>query len=541
MQRAHLSRTHALSFAFSAMLIACGDFAAPPSVGEQRASVPQALARQPVMRWLGRYTSEAGFDSLGAEIVAFHAPSAKLVVSSMGARRVEIVSIRDPGAPALVSTLSLADYGSFPTSVAVNAVGIVAVAVAANDLQSPGSVVLFDIAGNALGSVQVGAKPDMLTFTPNGRTILVANEGEPSSDYLVDPEGSVSIVPLRWGWPPVRQEDVRTVSFAGFNEAELDPSVRIHGIGSTVAQDLEPEYVAVSDDSQTAWVTLQENNALAVVDVRRAIVRRLVGLGFQDHSLPGFGLDASDKDDATHIANYPILGMRLPDGIEAFRVRGRQYLITANEGDAREYDALTEEVRCAKLTLDPGAYPDAETLLDKAALGRLNCSSIDGDVDGDGDIDQMYSYGTRSFSIYDGRGQLLFDSGDEFEQTIAALDPDHFNYNDDDNDSFDSRSDNKGPEPEAVVTGRIRGRTYAFIGLERVGGIMMYDVSSPEQPAFVQYLNSRDFSGEPALGTAGYLGPEGIAFIDAAASPTRKALLAVAFEMSGTTSIFEVD
>lgn len=501
---------------------------------------PQSWAR-PTMTFLGRYTSEFGFDSRGAEIVAYHPLSARLFVSNAGAQRIDVVDIGDPSEPQLVNTIDTSPFGAHANSVAANDWGVVAVAIEAEDPQAPGTLALFDIEGRPLGSVTVGAMPDMVTFTPDGRTILTANEAEPSTDYLTDPEGSVSIVSLRRRWPLVRQRDVRTADFVAWNGAVLDPSIRVKGPGASAAQDFEPEYIAVSADSRTAWVTLQENNALAVIDVPSATVTSVVGLGVNDRSQPGNGLDASDKDDAINIATYPISSLPLPDGIAAFRSRGKEYLITANEGDVREYDAFSEEVRCAELELDPDQYPDADELMNKKALGRLSCSLMDGDVDGDGDIDRIHSFGNRSFSIWDAAGRQIFDSGDEIEQTLAALDPEHFNSNNDDNDSFDTRSDNKGPEPEGVAVGRIRGRNYAFIGLERVGGILMYDLNCPEAPEFVQYLNTRDYSGSPEDGTAGDLAPEGLTFIPAWDSPNRRALLVVANEVSGTTAILEID
>ena len=297
----------------------------------------------------------------------------------------------------------------------------------------------------------------------------------------------------------------------------------------------------MSPNSRTAWVTLQENNAIGVIDIRRARVTRLLGLGYKDHSLPGAGLDASDKDDSVNIANYPLHGMYLPDGIDSFRSLGRWYLITANEGDAREYEAFEEEKRCGKLTLDPTAFPNAEQLQDAAALGRLTCTTVQGDVDGDGDFDELYSFGARSFTIWDTHGRLVFDSGDQLEQITAAAYPDEFNCKDDENASFDERSDAKGPEPEGVVVGRRRGHSYAFIGLERIGGIVVYDVTFAWAPRFIQYINTRDFAGDPEAGTAGDLATEGLVYIPARESPTRKALLAAAFEVSGTTVLFEFD
>lgn len=268
-------------------------------------------------------------------------------------------------------------------------------------------------------------------------------------------------------------------------------------------------------------------------------------LGLTDETAPvvlgiidfeGNALDASDRDGEINIQNLPIFGLYQPDAIAAYEVDGKTFYVTANEGDARD-----EDVRVKDIVLDPEAFPNADFLQQDEVLGRLEVSSIDGDIDGDGDYDQLFAYGGRSFSIWDDRGNLVFDSGDDFERIIAEELPEFFNSTNDDNDSFDSRSDAKGPEPEGVVVGEIDGAQYAFVGLERVGGIMVYNISDPTDPAYVTYINTRDFSGDPEAGTAGDLGPEGLAFIGADDSPTGKPQLVVAHEVSGTTTVFDIE
>jgi hypothetical protein len=287
-------------------------------------------------------------------------------------------------------------------------------------------------------------------------------------------------------------------------------------------------------------VTLQENNALAVVDVRKAKVTALVALGTKDHDTVANAFDASNRDDAINILPWPVVGMYQPDAIASYRARGKTYLVTANEGDARDYDAFSEEERVADLVLDPTAYPNAQELQLDENLGRLNSTTATGDTDGDGDIDLIHAYGARSFSIWSAEGELVYDSGSDFERITADLIPDDFNSTNDENGSFDNRSDDKGPEPEAVAVGRVFGRSFAFIGLERVGGIMVYDVSNPVAPRFVQYINNRDFAGDAAAGTAGDLGPEGVLFIPRSKSPIKAPLLVVTNEISGTTTLYAV-
>ncbi|MEW5976986.1 MAG: choice-of-anchor I family protein [Acidobacteriota bacterium] len=275
------------------------------------------------------------------------------------------------------------------------------------------------------------------------------------------------------------------------------------------------------------------------MDLERSVFTRLVGLGFKDHSLAANKLDASDWDSGINIANWPVFGMYQPDGLAAFQIQGVTYLVSANEGDTRDYSAYSEESRVRNLLLDPVSFPNAAVLQANSNLGRLTVTSANGDVDLDGDYDQLFVPGTRSFSVWSDTGQLLFDSGDQLEQLIASAIPAHFNANNDAND-FDSRSDNKGPEPEGLCLGKAYGRPYLFLGLERVGGVVVYDLSEPTQPRLVQYLNNRDFSGDPEAGTAKDLGPEGLTFIHQSESPTHTPLLVVANEVSGTTTIFEI-
>ncbi len=487
---------------------------------------------------LGTYESGV-FDEGAAEIGAYDKKSKRYFVTNADENTVDVLDVSDPENPTLDFTIELDAYGAGVNSVAVDK-GVVAVAVEAATATDNGRVVFFDTDGDYLNDLEVGALPDMLIFTPNGKYLLVANEGEPNDAYDVDPEGTISIIDMKGKVSKLDADDVTTADFTAFNNATLDVSIRIFGPNATVAQDLEPEYITVSSDSKTAYVTLQENNAIAVVDIKKGEVTALHGLGFKDHSVAGQGIDASDKDNGINIATWPVYGIFMPDAIASYSYKGETYLVTANEGDARDYDGFSEEERVKDLTLDPTIFPNAATLQQDAKLGRLTVTTVNGDTDNDGDYDELYAFGTRSFSIFSSDGTLVYDSKDDFEQTTATELPDDFNSGNDENDSFESRSDNKGPEPEGVTLGEVNGRTYAFIGLERVGGIMVYDITNPESPSFVHYINNRDFSGDAEAGSAKDLGPEGITFIPKSSSPTKTPLLVVTNEVSGTTTFYEV-
>lgn len=489
----------------------------------------------------GTYSSGL-FDEGAAEIAAYDRSSRRLFVTNASANSVDVLNIRNIRKPRLKFTIDLSPYGGGVNSVAVKD-GIVALAVEAEVKQDPGSVVFFDVYGNYLSEVEAGALPDMVTFTPDGLKVLVANEGEPDDAYTNDPLGTVSIIDLSAGIANLTQDDVTTVDFTGFDGEDVSP-VRIFGPGASVSQDLEPEYIAVSEDSSTAWVTLQENNAIATIDLENGLVTSLTGLGVKNHNSITNGLDASDKDDEIAIKAWPVVGMFQPDSIARFTVDDQEYLVIANEGDARDYDGFSEEARVKDegddFIVDEEAYPDIEELKENENIGRLKITTATGDTDGDGDIDILHAYGARSFSILNSEGEMIYDSGSEFERIIAEVNPENFNSGNDENDSFDSRSDDKGPEPEGLTTGTVYGRTYAFIGLERDGGIMVYDISTPASPHFVQYISNRNFDGDPEAGTAGDLGPEGLLFISAADSPNRQPLLVVTNEISGTTTIYRI-
>jgi hypothetical protein len=897
-----------------------------------------------------------------AEISAFDPKTKRLFVVNFSAAAIDVLDLSDPTQPKKLFAIDVKPYGASANSVAVRD-GLVAVAVEASPKTDPGKAVFFDADGKFINAVTVGALPDMLTFTPNGQKVLVANEGEPNDDYSVDPLGSVSIIDLKGGAKNLTQANVKQVTFESFdNNGSLDASIRIFGQKksgekSTLAEDLEPEYIAVSHDSKKAWVTCQENNAIAVLDIEAGVFTDLFGLGFKDHNLiettlktyefqnlpvlgktekgqeillggfsglwfegkdpsgklnfvthtdrgpnaeptgllrpfllpnftpeivrfevnphngkvtikeriplrvskdvkltglpnitlgggaanspyndetpvdlfnqmlpldplgadlegivvdkdgsfwmvdeyrpaiyhfdakgvlikryvpigtaaaagkpagtygeevlpavlaqrrqnrgfealamdggklyafiqsplrnpatlsnatlngmrnirivefdpatnatkqyiyimdnPNLGgvgntradkigdavalsngeflvierdddavpddpesliekkiyrfkignatdvsaftgnvgatgktvdqltqaellangirpiaktlyadlntvgynkvqkveglalidkntvavlndndfgvsditidtnagtfernsppepivlgiinvlgnnaLDASDRDNAINITNWPVKGMYQPDGIAAFRHKGQTFLITANEGDAREWGAFNEEARVSSLTLDPTKFPNAATLKQNANLGRLTVTNKMGDWDNDGDFDELFVFGARSVSIWTEFGQLVWDSGDTLERITAASNPADFNSNNNANGTFDTRSDNKGPEPEDVKVAQLWGRTFAFVGLERIGGVVVFDITDPCNPDFVQYINTRNFTGAP-----GDLGPEGLLVIEAHDSPTKNPLLVVCNEISGTIRIFEI-
>lgn len=537
----------------------------------------------PTMEPIGRYAS-GSFHKGASEIVAWHKASKTIFVVNASDKTVDILDgsslksepLKNPTKDANIRKVGKINLQSFIPNVplgAANSVSIhndlLAVAVEHRNRQAKGVVMLFKLSPEG-GAVfndykKVGSLPDMVTFTPDGKKLLTANEGEPSFDYKVDPEGSVSVIAVT---SDGKLKEPRTADFTAFNKGEvrhgeLSENVRVFGRDASVAEDLEPEFIAVSDDSTKAYVTLQENNALAVVDVEAASIESILPLGFKDFGQ--YPIDASNKDGGVNLQKWSgVYGMYQPDTIASYSVDGKTYIVSANEGDARDYWYSTsskeeclssgglkyddedgclgysEEVRVKKIDVD-ASHPNAESAKDKKKLARLKITTTLGDVDQDGEFEKLYSYGARSFSIWSDSGELVFDSGSDFEQITAAALGKDFNNNDE-KTKGDNRSDDKGPEPEALALGEVNGRQYAFIGLERTGGVFMYDISNPESPEYVSYVHNRDFEADAKkdTGNAGDLSPEGMKFVAAKDSPTGSALLIIGHEVSGSTLVYEV-
>lgn len=525
---------------------------------------------------IGRYESGV-FGKSAAEIVDYHVASHLAFVVNAQSGMVDAISLESVETQAVdaaeastlsnlekVYSLDVATDAELTGLGSVNSISIygdlLAAAVeraddAGNATQGNGVIAFYQLsdvdAPSFIKTVNVGALPDNVVFTHDGTKVIIANEGEPNDAYTVDPEGSISIIEM------VDNIPADTATLITFNEFdagnarhdELSDLIKLNGPGASVSEDLEPEYIAVSKDNQYAYVSLQENNAIAVINLADNTVEAINALGLKDYGKAGNEIDASDKDDAINITAYEgVYGMYQPDTIASYQWRDQDFIVTANEGDARDYDGFSEEERAEDLLLDPN-HPQILTAQDKTQLGRLKITTSMGDDDGDGDMDKIVSYGARSFSIWTHDGQQVFDSASQFERITAAIFGDNFN-NHNEESKGDSRSDDKGPEPEALAIGEIGDKKYAFIGLERTGGFMVYDITNPFDVSFIDYVINRDFdidfeidgddiSGQPEL--AGDLGPEGMKFIGADMNLTGKPLLVIGNEVSGTTSVYQLD
>ena len=524
---------------------------------------------------VGRWVSGSGLG--GAEITAYDAKSFRMFVTNGATNQIDIVDIKNPKKPVLFGRINLAKSGVVGIqSVAVKD-GIVAIAaVMSTNKAEAGRVFLADVNGklvpSALTGIAVGSLPDSIHFSPNGQYVITANEGEPTSYCLTngtlptttDPNGSISIIDIS-----KKKLTATTIDFSAFDvrkDALTYTGARVFGPNATVAQDLEPEFITISNDSNYAWVTLQENNAIATIDLTTKTIIAVNGLGFKNFNTGG--LDSSDKDNAINITTKNVYGMYQPDGIAQMTIGETTYLITANEGDAREYaclmggtDAATLEAEDVRFGKNAASTVDA-TLKTDAVAGRLKVTpftpaSVTGaPITAKTTVSDAYSYGARSFSVWKATTlegvftmDQVFDSGSSMEKQLASLAPTRFNADWNTTtgliNAVDSRSGGKGPEPEGLGIGTAYGRMWMVVGLERDGGLMLYDMTNPTAPEFKSYINTSNPAGNMLQSTkkiaaAGDVSPEGILIISPKDSPTGKALVIASYELSGTVGIYEI-
>lgn len=591
------------AIAITALLSGCtldGDNGATGPSGPQGApgiAGPQGLQGSPgidasrsiKLSLIGRSLIEAEKGS--AEIIQYHAATQTVYATWTAQNKVAMIPLINLGEGALNNTFTADTLTetSFDIESSVNGVkisgmnslavngDILAVAVEPEDKTAPGYILFYNDLNNSnptfMKAVTVGSLPDMVTFTPDGTKVIVANEGEPNDDYSIDPDGSISIIEIDNNVPAdTATRLILNAATVGASKADLaaqnvlfpspaDGTI-INGktIITSLAADLEPEYVTATNE--VAYVSLQENNALAIVDLSDFSVT-IKALGFK--SWDGLQIDAQEDGTVSFGQYSGLVGAYMPDTITNYTWNGRPFIVTANEGGAREYFFdVADEAACVaangidydeddgclawideykiKNIKDAGITVQANSALEKyldSEINSLRITMAAGDMDNNGELDTPVAYGARSFSIWDQNGNVVYDSGDDMEVITAALYGANFN-NTDDKNAPDDRSENKGPEPEAVTVGMIDNKQYAFIGLERTGGVMVYDVTNPFNVSFVDYVNNRDLTEGLDINLIGDLAPESIVFVPASDSPTNRALLLVGYEVSGTVSVYQI-
>jgi hypothetical protein len=471
-----------------------------------------------------------------AEIVAHDPTTQRLYIANSVGAKLDIIDFVNPANPVLLNSINISTYGNI-NSVAVRN-GTVAMAIEnGTNPQDSGKIVFLDKNGVLLKQVNVGMMPDMITFNHAGTKVYTANEGEPNAAYTNDPDGSVAIVDITAGVMNASKSHVTFTAYNGQEAALRAQGIRIYGLGANAAKDFEPEYITISEDDSKAWVTLQENNAVVELNLTSNTITSLRSLGSKNYAASSFGMDASNVTSGINLSNFPVKGLYLPDAITKYKVGGVDYILTANEGDSRAYTGFTEEKRFAQLTLDAAKFPNAAELQNNYALGRLTVTDKLGDTDNDGDIDSVFCLGARSFSIWNATsGQLVYDSGDDFERITATNSFSvMFNASNANSPAPKDRSDDKGPEPEGITIGTIGTTTYAFICMERIGGVMVYDITNPAAPVYVTYVNNRSFATNgPDRGS------EGLIFIPQSESPNGQHIVIAANEVSSTLSIWGI-
>ena len=532
-------------------------------------AVKTAKASATSLRFVSRFNSLSGLG--GAEISAMDAKSKRLFSVNGAKNVVNIIDLKDVKNPVLVKAIDLSSQGVIGIQSIAAANGVVAVATSVGTKTEAGRVFLMDVNGklnvSAANGVVVGSLPDSIHFSPNGRFVLTANEGEPKDYCKVggvlpetsDPKGSVSVIDLR-----AKKLQAKTLDFSAFNDrasSVISSGGRVYGPGASVAQDLEPEYIAISEDSKYAWVTLQENNAIATIDLASGKMLGVSGLGYKNYNTEATGIDPSDRDKELRVRPVQAFGMYQPDAIATAQVGGKSFLFTANEGDAREYPCLMGGTDSSVIEAEDVRYGSNGTnaaLKTDALLNRLNVTPFipanpsGTAVTGKTTMSDAYSLGARSFSVWRApkaggvaAAELVYDSGNFIEKKVLEMNGTYFNADWSTSTGFanaaDTRSDNKGPEPEGIAYGKAYGKHWLVVGLERDGGLMLFNVGNPSAPKFVQYISTIDWTSNTSrIGGAGDISPEGILFIEAKNSPSKKPLVIVSYEVSGTVAIFEL-
>lgn len=500
-----------------------------------------------------------------SEIAAYHAGSKRIFATNGVKNSIDIFDITDVANPKKVGAVSLAPYGNDVTSVAAGQDVIVAAVHVTETFSATGvpttpngKIVVFDPSGKVLSSSDIlGVQPDSVTFAPNGTTALVAIEAQPvcakdnpataekeNTDYAKasDPVGGVSIVDLTNPAAPV----VRFAGFDKFTVAQMKAKgIAVSSVVNNVSKDFEPEFVSAAD-MKYAYVTIQEANAIGKLNIESATFVAVTRAFESKHST--VARDTSDRDSGAGPRNYAnVVGASQPDAIAAFKMGAARYFVTANEGDAREYSCLDDDLRAASLKVDPWRFPNWSTLSASAALGRAKVNPTIGDSNGDGDIDTIHLRGSNSMTMYR-NGVVIWDSGELLDQIqtkafgVANINGSHSLSSDKSTMNYvgQDRSDDKGAEPEGVAIGMVGDRRVAILGLERMTALAIFDITDPGNPVFQEWLQMLPTKATPAKDVK-YWSPEGIVFVPADKSPSGKALIITSYELSGSLSIHQIE
>jgi len=524
-----------------------------------------ALANEATLKVTEIASISSGDGEGSSEIATFH-PGSKRIFATNGVKNtIDIFDISDVANPKKVGAVSLSPYGNDVTSVAAGKDVVVAVVNVSDKFSATGvptttngKIVVFDTNGKVLSSPDVlGVLPDSVTFAPNGTTALVAIEAQPvcakddpataakeDTDYskASDPVGGVTVVDLSNPASPV----LRFAGFDQFTVAEMRAKgIAVSSVVNNVSKDFEPEFVTAVDNNY-AYVTIQEANAIGKLNIGTASFES-VTRAFES-KVSRVARDTSDRDAGAGPRTYTnVVGASQPDAIAGFTLGSGQYFVTANEGDAREYTCLNDDLRASALKVDAKRFPDWKTLSGSAALGRAKVNPNIGDKDGDGDIDTIHLRGSNSMTMYR-NGLVIWDSADLLDQIqsqafgVANINGSHSWSSDKSTMNYvgQDRSDDKGAEPEGVAVGMVGDRRIAILGLERMTALAIFDITNPGNPVFQEWLQMLPTKATPAKDVK-HWSPEGIVFVPANKSPSGKALIITSYELSGSLSIHQIE
>lgn len=485
------------------------------------------------------HTYQAGSYNSGAtKYISFDHTVQQLYSINQGALGFDIIDYSDVFKPNVKQTVDVSSFMNHIRSIETSG-GDVFVAGDGSSPQLPGKLLIYNSNGVYRKQLSLGVTPDRMKFSPDDITLIIANEGIPDSAYSTDPPGTINVINTSAGVNFITQADVKTVDFTLLDTVAYDSLIHVYdNAGQSPSQDLEPEAIAITSNGQKAIIAIQENNALAVIDIQTASLDEVLGMGYRDYNLEG--LDASDLSKNINIDTHQRLyGIHQPSDIEAFNHMGAEYVLTANQGAPREYAGYDETVRVKNQPVDPSKFSNLSSLLEDTILGRLRVTSAFGDHNGDFLHDSLLAFGSRSISIWDSTGTEVWNSGDYIPQVIALLHAANFSSSAVDNSSYKTRSDDMGIEPSTIAVGEIDGKRYAFVGLYQMGGIFIYDITDPLNPVFELYELNRDFSFPASDPMAGDLGPTDLEFVPATKTNLGIALLFVANEVSGSISVYQ--
>jgi hypothetical protein len=524
-----------------------------------------ALANEATLKITEIASITSGDGEGSSEIATFHAGSKRIFATNGVKNAIDIYDISDVANPKKVGSVALSSYGNDVTSVAAGKDVVVAVVNVSDKFSATGvptttngKIVVFDTNGKVLSSPDVlGVLPDSVTFAPNGTTALVAIEAQPvcakddpataakeDTDYskASDPVGGVTVVDLSNPASPV-------LSFAGFNQFSVTEmrakGIAVSSVVNNVSKDFEPEFVTAVDNNY-AYVTIQEANAIGKLNIGSATFES-ISRAFES-KVSRVARDTSDRDAGAGPRTYPnVVGASQPDAIAGFTVGAGHYFVTANEGDAREYTCLNDDLRSSALKVDARRFPDWKTLSGSAALGRAKVNPTMGDKDGDGDIDTIHLRGSNSMTMYR-NGIVIWDSAELLDQIqtqafgVTNINGSHSLSSDKSTMNYvgQDRSDDKGAEPEGVAVGMVGDRRIAILGLERMTALAIFDITQPRNPVFQEWLQMLPTKATPAKDVK-HWSPEGIVFVPADKSPSGKALIITSYELSGSLSIHQIE